>query len=209
MGRYYWDKKTEADGLKKIEMSFLKKHGYLNHSRWDGQLTWTHGGSDTKSSIGIASHIEEHNNFVTLNYTQTDRATDEKKEFDYQVRLTTTPCNYGGKRYWFICPLVTSGRPCGRRVSVIYKGGDHFGCRHCFDLSYESRNETYARRHPAMGTMDAFFKIEKLEEQVKRRFYAGKPTRKYKRILKLERIVAGYSMADLEGDLLSNMSKGQ
>src|SRR5262249_35112853 len=33
----------------------------------------------------------------------------------YEVQLTTTPCHFGGWRWWFSCPLVVRGVPCNRR----------------------------------------------------------------------------------------------
>lgn len=49
------------------------------------------------------------------------------------IGLTKTFCNYGGFRYWFICPN------CQKRVGVIYKKpfSDLFLCRLCQDLVYE------------------------------------------------------------------------
>jgi hypothetical protein len=56
----------------------------------------------------------------------TDRNTGKKTYFDYKFEPETTPCNLGGVRWWFICPLSRNG---------VYGG------RHCHDLSYESRKE--------------------------------------------------------------------
>ena len=60
------------------------------------------------------------------------------------IRITTTKPNFGGLRYWFMCPVVHSGICCGRRVGRLYlpPGGSVFGCRTCLDLTYES-----VRRH--------------------------------------------------------------
>ena len=58
------------------------------------------------------------------------------------VELTWTPCNYGGKRPWFICPATG----CGRRVAVIYGAGRYFACRHCYDLTYASQQESIYER---------------------------------------------------------------
>jgi len=82
-------------------------------------------------------------NYVRLQYTQTNHYTKEKTEVDYRVELATTPCNFGGVRYWFICPLVVNGRACQRRVAKLYlpPGGRYFGCRHCYNLTYESCKE--------------------------------------------------------------------
>ncbi len=43
------------------------------------------------------------------------------------VRITTTPCHFGGVRYWFICPN------CDRRRAILYPKV----CRTCGDGRYE------------------------------------------------------------------------
>jgi hypothetical protein len=64
---------------------------------------------------------------------------------DYRVRLTTTRPHLGGLRWWFNCPLIVSGRPCGRRVGKLYLPlwGNYFGCRHCHELTYTSCQESH------------------------------------------------------------------
>jgi len=61
------------------------------------------------------------------------------ENLDYQIRLESTRPRLGGRRWWFICPLVVNGRKCGRRVGKLYlpTGGKYYGCRHCYDLTYE------------------------------------------------------------------------
>ena len=62
---------------------------------------------------------------------------------EYAVPLETTNPHFGGRRWWFRCPLLAeNGRRCGRRVQKLYlpPGADYFGCRHCYKLSYEGRN---------------------------------------------------------------------
>jgi hypothetical protein len=60
-----------------------------------------------------------------------------KREYalqSFNVKLTSTRPNYGGIRYWFVCP-----RPgCGRRVAKLYISEDRIcGCRRCLRLVYE------------------------------------------------------------------------
>jgi hypothetical protein len=47
-----------------------------------------------------------------------------------------TSCNYGGQRTWFLCPR------CWQRVAVLYGAGKYFWCRHCYDLTYSSQQES-------------------------------------------------------------------
>ena len=92
-------------------------------------------------------------------------------------------------RYWFICPLSRNGVYCGRRVGNLYKapGADYFGCRHCYDLSYESRNEPRLGRPGGIGfPLKIECQIEKLYEQIKRWTYKGRPTKKAQKLQALE-----------------------
>ncbi len=63
---------------------------------------------------------------------------------EYRVRLQATRPNYGGRRWWLLCPL--SG--CGRRCAVLYlpPGRQYFGCRTCYRLTYPSQGETLPDR---------------------------------------------------------------
>ena len=67
---------------------------------------------------------------------------EEKQDVRYTVPVTWTECNFGGKRPWFLCPGVVNGYYCGRRVAKLYVGGKYFLCRHCYDLTYTSRQES-------------------------------------------------------------------
>jgi hypothetical protein len=175
--------KTEADNLKQISTAFLKKHDYFCGYR-SGTMTWTNGWSGNKSSVGIETSTMNGENYLRIHYTQTDRDTDEKKEFDYKIPLTTTPCRYGGKRYWFTCPWYKNGKYCGRRVGTLYKDGDYFACRHCYDLTYDSRKLSgYAK---SFGSIVSIPELEELQAKVKRQYYRGRPTKTYQRYLKKE-----------------------
>ena len=36
------------------------------------------------------------------------------------IRLQTTPTQFGGRRWWFTCPLIVNGVACNRRVGKLY-----------------------------------------------------------------------------------------
>jgi len=63
-----------------------------------------------------------------------------------RVQITSSRPHFGGKRFWFRCPLVREGKTCGRRVGRLYlPPGQHvFGCRLCHNLIHRS-----ARKHDA------------------------------------------------------------
>ena len=60
----------------------------------------------------------------------------ENENVTMPVFFTSTHPNYGGVRFWFICPV----RGCGRRVAKIYlpPKGRYFACRECYGLTYRS-----------------------------------------------------------------------
>ena len=77
-----------------------------------------------------------HGNTLTLIYTK-----DKTEHANYPVSLVSTTQPKGGRRYWFKCPL----RGCGRMVEKLYlpNGALYFGCRKCYNLTYESCNESH------------------------------------------------------------------
>jgi hypothetical protein len=166
-------------------------------------LTWTRKLSGRKNSIGLVVDVTDEP-YIKVNYTITDRDGD-KTDYDYKITLTTTPCNLGGKRYWFICPLTSNGIYCGRRVGTLYlaSSGNYFGCRHCYNLSYESRNEPHFARFGGIGyPIKAERQTEELYNQIKRWTYKGKPTKKVRKLHALERKMRAYDGISM-GDMLS------
>jgi hypothetical protein len=61
----------------------------------------------------------------------------------YAIELTTTEPGFGGRRYWFRCPLAPEGDPCGRRSRVLYvpQFAHYLGCTACHGLTYASRQK--------------------------------------------------------------------
>jgi len=180
MGRYYFNTKKEADDLKKISIFWLKKNNFL-HSWISGSINWTNNTSGKENNVAVCVSITDEDKYLKIAYTQTN-ADGEKKDFDYKIPITSTACNYGGVRYWFICPFTARGVYCGRRVAILYKGGDYFACRHCYDLTYYSKNKNRRFSYFPYGVLTLCDKAEKLAEKIKTPYYAGKPTRKQRRV---------------------------
>ncbi len=65
-----------------------------------------------------------------------------KERVELSVRVQTTDFYWGGRRYWFTCPLG-DGAACQRQVAKLYlpPKGRSYGCRGCQQLSYRSRQE--------------------------------------------------------------------
>jgi hypothetical protein len=187
MGGYRLGAKITVEEATKLNIVKLKEFGLLK-GYGASTLTWTYRLSGRQNSIGII--VDTNELYAKVNYTNTNRSTGKKTDYDYKIQLTTTPCHFGGVRYWFICPLVINGAYCGRRTGTLYivSGGNYFGCRHCYDLSYESRNENHSGRFGQMGYyLKAERQKEELRDQIKRWTWRGRPTRKVRKLQSLER----------------------
>lgn len=171
-------RKQKCDYLNALSVFKLKEWGYLSEPR-SGTIYWGERGSGNSLSF----------NTVFLNGEPSEARVDYVVRRDdpiyreYGISLTSTDCNFGGKRYWFVCPLVLDGKACERRVAKLYFDNTWFGCRHCHDLAYNSQYEYW-------GTMNGSFKnlarVWDLEEQIsglRVKYWKGRPTKKYQKLL--------------------------
>ncbi len=85
---------------------------------------------------------------LTLRHSMVHCLPPEPLALPFTLRITRTPCYYGGWRYWLRCPQVREGRLiCRRRVTKLFlpPGEKSFGCRNCFDLTFRSVQEHDSR----------------------------------------------------------------
>jgi len=130
-GRSGWRIKVE-DCLT-LSMYTLQRDSSLKWSM--GTLTWRWKSSGEETgSVGF--RVDHGNDRFILQYTKTLQA--EKREVEDPIPFHTTEAQFGGVRYWFNCPS------CWRRCAKLYlpPGGLYFRCRLCYNLTYESCNES-------------------------------------------------------------------
>lgn len=110
---------------------------------WPGSLAWKRG-DQPSGSIGYLITRGSPFPVVHLRYDITPWG-GEKTSYDYAVNVVATTPTYGGRHWWWICPLTKNGRPCQRRVAKLYLPGSgrYFGCRHCYDLTYQSCRDSH------------------------------------------------------------------
>lgn len=58
---------------------------------------------------------------------------------DHKVKVTTTSPNYGGVRYWLVCPI------CDKRKGTLYAVKSVMACRNCAKLYYPLQENTVQR----------------------------------------------------------------
>jgi hypothetical protein len=185
MGRSYgWGWRPELDGLIFLDAARLNTLGFLV-GHVTGKLVWK-SSYCVKSTVSVEVDTMEDYGFTRVNY-KTSSDIREEEELDYYIYMTTTPCNFGGMRWWLQCPIVGGNIRCGRRVRRLYKYGRYFGCRQCFNLCYSEQSENKRYRSSFFRLITDDNKSEELLATIKRQYYNGKPTRKMRRYLKLER----------------------
>jgi hypothetical protein len=159
-----------------ISISKLKGWGYLNPEQIkSGTLNWSRNGSPTGSiSIRVNTHSEQP--YIELDYKYRD------EHRNYKVYLTSTPSNLSrGEIWYFICPQTK------KRCRKLYLIDGCFLHREAFSgCMYET--QTQSKKYRRLNkTLNAYFKIDDLYSELdKKHFkktYAGKPTKKYLRIM--------------------------
>ena len=117
---------------------------------FSGSITWTRcsTGEVTASISFTVNTLDPDVAWFELSYTITwkdDARYGEQEQIKERIGLTSTILPWGKRRWWFRCPLVVDGRLCNRRVGKLYHppSGKYYGCRNCYDLTYESSQEAH------------------------------------------------------------------
>ena len=139
-GRWHWHtKKTTVEDCRSLDVRTLLREGFLKPENvLSGLIVSWHRGKRLSSRIGMdidTADIDQA--FCRLYYTASSG-----RNYDYQIRLITTVPNFGGIRWWFICPLCEE-----TRCAKLYMppGKPYFGCRPCHYLTYRSSQESDQR----------------------------------------------------------------
>lgn len=178
---------TLYDEVAQIRASNLNRWGYLKPDQVSmGQLTWSSrgqqaGSASFKIDTSVSPYLE-----LSYNYRGEPRK--------YKVRLTAVPSNLGvGKVWYFICPAT------GKRCRILYLVGGYFLHREAFTgCMYDS--QTQSKYYRSLDkTFGPVFKIDKLYKELYSKYfkktYAGKPTKRY---LKIMEQIARYEKMPLE-----------
>ena len=171
--------KALADDYIKLSIFKLNQHTPIRHTR-NGNISW---GSDLNPYFELNYSVYFdwmywEDSYMDLRYKDYD-ANGNKIDLCTRVSLTMSPCHYGGERFWFLCPGVTKGIPCKRRVGVLYKperGCPYFACLHCYELTYASSNVSGKLR--SLGIPLSIPEINKLKSSITKEFYKDKITKK-------------------------------
>jgi hypothetical protein len=177
---------TLFDEVKTVEISFLKKHGYLEPNQIrEGIISWSRNGQKT-GSISIMVNTKDNISSIELDYKCNN------EPIKYKVSIIDIPSNLGkGKVNLFQCPRTH------KLCRKLYLADTYFLHRSAFNgCMYECQTQPKKIRglNDALGT---YLKAEQYYTQLNKKHfkktYAGKPTKKYlwlmERINRAESIV--------------------
>src|SRR5262249_30086587 len=135
MGRPAYGGRITCESCKSIDVRRWHRGGRLRAGQCFS-CSWTRGGAPS-GSISVQTETEA----VLLMFRHQSWGGTGWQSVEQRVPITWTACHLGGRRPWFRCP-GTRGRPCGRRVALLYGGGRLFACRRCYGLAYASQQES-------------------------------------------------------------------
>lgn len=152
-----YTRRIQAEECRALDVRDLWREGLLKQGvTWQGLWWWRTPDGKERASITLTATAER----VVVSYTirPLDGPKRDPEQVGYAVPVVWTAQPVGGRHPWFLCP----GERCGRRVAKLYlplyvRGSRRFLCRHCWGLSYESRQTwskeaAFYRRHPeALG----------------------------------------------------------
>jgi len=72
----------------------------------------------------------------------------------WSVSIHESWCHFGGRRYWFQCPMPR----CERRVAILYVGRHCIACRYCLRMLYPSQFYDHTQR--------AFSRLRRINERI-------------------------------------------
>ena len=108
-------KATVEDSLSLSMAALMRKKALVPGSWTRGSWQWSYEGSEPHASIGYeANLVDPDTAWLRLVYTANGTP------MDYRVRLVTTRPTYGGRRWWFLCPLARKDGGPPRRAAKLY-----------------------------------------------------------------------------------------
>lgn len=181
MGMYATKSTVESGST--INAKWLKNNNYFS-GYMAGQTEWNNGFGD-KSSMDITVNTTNDYPYINLQYS-TNKWNDERRNINYECPLVKVPCNLGGYRWAFKCPLSDNGRYCGKTVYTLYRANsDYFGCRNCSRVVYESQRQCRRRLEYLGKLFNLKEKIKDLHSSISKLHYRGQPTRKVRKLMML------------------------
>ena len=179
------------DEAKFISITNLKKWKYLEmNSSKSGTITWSRNGIET-SSIGIVMKMNDFETLLTVNYKCNDT------DYNYSISLVSVPSNLGkGEVWYFICPFTH--KRC-RKLHLINERFMHRSNLPSGMYSTQTHSKSWRSMKRVYGS---YFDSEKCYEQLYskyfKKYYKGKPTKRYLKLMRKISEADRISITDLK-----------
>ena len=132
-------KATVDDGLTLCVNDLVRKRALIPGALTSGGWHWSFSGREPHARIGYAADMR-HPGMETLRLIYTT----DGQSVNYLIWLVSTSPHFGGKRWWFVCPIVRRDGTPPRRVAKLHlpRGARYFASRRAYDLTYTSCRES-------------------------------------------------------------------
>jgi len=195
MGRWS-NSPDEVEGLKRITIADLKKLGYLQPNvQLNRSVFWNTSNGAKASSITVIVDTNDADGYITLDYIFND-----SQKINYKVKLITRPSNLGDGLLWFfVCPHTQ--KVCRK----LHLNSGYFLHRTAFNgLYYEKQLQSKKWRdfEKVFGSYLDDKLYEQLYKKHFKKFYNGKPTKKYVQLMKKINARKDINFEDMERALL-------
>jgi len=179
------------DEEKCISISDLKKLKYFKiNNLVSGTINWTNRGMKT-GSIGISVLMTDETNVVRFEYKCNGN------NYDYKVRLISLPSNLGkGKVWYFLCPFT--GKRC-RKLHLIDERFMHRSALPSGMYSKQTHSKKWRQMEKVYGCyFDSDEVYKELYSKHFRRFYNGKPTKRFLKLMRKIKQAESITVNDIE-----------
>lgn len=116
-----------------VDLAELNKRGFFKTDRSQIKLSWQYSIREVIVEF-VLTFVRSDKATLAIQYPR-PTASDATRDVTEVIQLTTTPCRYGGIRYWATCP------GCAKRVRRLYISHNKglFSCAKCNKLIYPSQ----------------------------------------------------------------------
>jgi hypothetical protein len=159
-----------------ISITDLKSLGYFKTKFKTGLINWRRGGKIT-ATVSVSVNLIDVERLMIISYSKNG------VNQEYKVTLLPTTSNLGfGVIWYFLCPIVK------KRCRKLFLLGDYFvNMNYMKSPMYEC--QTYSKSYRSLKkSFDIMFSKEQAYEEINskhfKKFYNGKPTKRYLRLLR-------------------------
>jgi len=167
---------TLYDEVLQISITKLKEWNYLNSNQiLSGTITWSRN-EHKRGSISITVNTKSKQPYIELDYNYKDESV------NYKINLVCVPSNLGNSFIWYFLCAKTN-----KRCRKLYSVNGMFYHREAFkSCMYES--QTYSKKNRDSNKLFLrYHRAEKIQTELYeknfKKYYAGKKTKRYLRIL--------------------------